>query len=606
MAWLVLLALALLCPGAYDAVLLPDPRPALDSQGVAELVSHFLTGTTGGVLVYGRGRGLDAFLGQLPPEVPRSLAFRQSDAFNFGLLYRSSGNTHNIVLIAGDDRARLVDTINRTAPAYNRVLLWTQAARLEHVLGLLEPLWVATNQVSLAVSLTNGTTFLCSSSLRFVKESSMFSVDLTPIDQWVPTVRRWQRRDSPFLKFCSAWRSHHQAGGDRANFKLLSVLPDPILEHPRDYIDLVNTLTHSLGQTIDVEWMREENDEALDELRRRTFSCTLDALVTYRFSPTRSNWPELRNVDPILISMQVVVPAGLQRVTHLQALTVEFSAELWWATVVAVVAVTMATVLAARLALGLPLATAWTAAPLQALAPLLAQAPPGRTAHRPLSTVWLLMSVVLAAAYQGLLLRELTAPPGEINSLEQLEQSGLDVRMSAEWYEYGQYFLSDKLRRRITHFSPVGLHTTVQEMAQYRNTALVMQNDMSSRLVLSPYLTSTPKRLHVFVVAHQLLVTQVWCTTGSPLEKPLRKAGLRAREHGLFDHMITSTSIKQGDNGHREGGPGQDERLTRPLNLRQLQPAFWLLAYGFGMSTLALAGEIAYNKFVSRDTSFNI
>ncbi|KAE8741701.1 Ionotropic receptor 129 [Frankliniella occidentalis] len=602
MARLVFLALAL-CPGAYDAVLLPDPRPSPDSPGVAvaELVSHFLRGTTGGVLVYGRGRGLDAFLVQLPPEVPRSLSFKQSGAFNSRLLHRGVGNTHNIVLIAGDDRARLLNAINRTAPAYYRVLVWIRAARLEHVLGLVNPLWVASNQVALAVSLTNGTTLLLNSTLRFVKESSTFSVDLTPIDQWVPTVRRWQRRASPFPKLCSAWRSHHQAGGDRANFKLLAFLPDPNLEQPGDYVDLVNTLTRSLGQTVDVEWMHEESDGARDELRRRTFGCTLDALVTYRSSPTRSNWPEIRNVDPTLIKMQVVVPAGLQRVPHLQALTVEFSAELWCATVVAVVMVTMATVLAARLVLGLPLATAWTAAPLQALAPLLAQAPPGRTAHRPLSAVWLLMSVVLTAAYQGLLLRELTAPPGEINSLEQLEQSGLDIRMSAEWYEYGQYFLSAKLRPRLTHFPPLDLHTRVQEMLQNRNTALVIQNDMSSKLILSPYLTSTPKRLHVFGVGHQLLVTQVWCTTSSPFIKPLRKAGLRAREHGLLAHMVTSTSVRQGANVR----PGHEERLTRPLSLRQLQPAFWLLAYGSGMSTLALAGEIAYKKFVSRDT-FNI
>ncbi|KAE8744891.1 Ionotropic receptor 131 [Frankliniella occidentalis] len=582
----VLVALVL-CPWACDAIPLV-PAPPTDSQGMADLVASFLMGTTAAVRVYGRARGLGAFLKQLPAELPRTAASKWNGAFDSRL--DTEVGVNRLLVIAEDSRAQLIATINAAAPSPSRVLLWTWAARPEDGLVLESScLWILDRQVAQAVSVLNGPTFLFTVAAKVLNESLALSLNMTQIDRWSPRARRWQHRAAPFLKFCSTW-SPHQSGTNLAIRQIYAVLPRQYSAYPESYIDFVTSLMNSLNQPVHLHWRYDVH--GYKDVHARLLNCTLDAAITYDTSVMRFA-PEIRYASQYLTTMQVIVPAGLHRVNLLQAVTAEFSAELWWATVVAVSVVTMATVLVTRVFVGQPWATALTVAPLLTLAPLLGQPSPIGTTHRPLAAVWLLMSVVIVAAYQGLLLRELTAPPGEIDSLEQLEDSGLDIRMSMNLYIVRQQIPSDLLRSRITYVLPEDVVSTVRTLAEKRNFALVLQRDTNMELILSPYLTSIPKKLHAFNIGFPFMVVQVWLTAGSPLEAPLQKALRLFQQHGLLLHMFRSTCTKLGINI----GVDLDEQLVQPLSLRQLRPAFLLLACGLGISSLVFVSEIVYNKF---------
>ncbi|KAE8746177.1 Ionotropic receptor 209, partial [Frankliniella occidentalis] len=294
-----------------------------------------------------------------------------------------------------------------------------------------------------------------------------------------------------------------------------------------------------------------------------------------------------------LIFVQVVVPSGLRRAPPLRSITNEFSTEMWLATAVAFLAVSLATVWVTWKIFGLPLTAALAAAPLQILGPLLGQSPPSAAAHRPLSAVWLLMSVVLAAAYQGLLLRELTTPPGEINSLEQLKQSGLEVRVSRDLYMYASHFPSAPWRSQKASVPHVSLDSVVRTMAEKRSFALVLQEDMHIDLLLKPY-TTPPKRLHAFRVAFAYPSSQFSFSKGSPLAKSVEMLALRTLENGLESRMALVTSLRM----HLPYG--DDERRTRPLNLHHVWPAFFLLAQGLSLSALVFVCEAAYWKWINR------
>ncbi|KAE8744079.1 Ionotropic receptor 132 [Frankliniella occidentalis] len=599
MQLLAVLAL-LVCPGAYDAVL-PGPSPSPDSQGMADLVASVLSrgkAKQGGVFVLGRAKGLNAFLGQLPAETPRSLV--SSTNVRSGTRCELQG-AENFVLIAEDSWAELADTVADVEEIEfptPRVLLWTWAARaglkqgaqgvLAH--GVVGDLWLLKRHTALAVSTlgAGGTT------LFSLATNTKRQVVVTEIDRWSSRDRRWQRRASPFTLCSTTWSSGGGAAAQPAPSQIIAVRPDHYVL-PGPYVDFVATMAKSLGaalgKPVHVEWI-EKGEDAVDGLETLR-CCALSAAVSFRAATVHIS-PEVSYAFFVMIPVQVVVPAGLNQTPLLQAVTDEFSAELWCATVVAVLGVAMATTLATRAILGLPLPSALNTALLQTLAPLLSQPPPGRTAHRPLAAVWLLMSVVIAAAYQGLLLKELTTPPGEINTLEQLEQSGLDCRMSRDLYQVDKFYLTEALRSRLTYVRLADLDAVVRDVADGRNSALIIRKDTISEILLSPYLKSSPPRLHSFETGNEYLGAYFKYTSGSPLQRPVVKFSLLAREHGIDLHMTQIIENKKSVDSR--GGP-DDEHLTRPLSLAQVLPAFLLLADGFVVAALVLAVEIVYHRW---------
>ncbi|KAE8742003.1 Ionotropic receptor 134 [Frankliniella occidentalis] len=579
----------LLCLARCDAVL-PEPRAPIDTQGVVELVSSFLSGSTSGVCVHGKNRALGLFLRQLPPETARL----HTTSWNFPLTQHVQlAYGDNMFLITADSAAQLADTVAGTRlPALSRVLLWTWAdsapsAGDVRALGVVDLVWLFQKQAVLAVSTPDGATSLFSLRSEGKFDDAETRV-VAEIDRWSPRAQRWQRQSSPFTSLCSTWRS-----SEPAPRYVLAIRPDRHVKHPQPYIDLLTAIANSLG--LRVEW-RDEDASFAGELRNRSLTCTLPAVFSFRSGPLwvrRSLSYEFFALNEV----KVVVPAGLDpHATLLQAVTDEFSAGLWCATAAAVLGVAVATALAVVAVLGRPLVAALATAPLQTLAPLLGQAPPGRTAHRPLSAVWLLMSVVLAAAYQGLLLRELTTPPGEINSLEQLEDSGLSIRMSKDLFGYGPSYLSDTLRSRMTFVSSKDLQSAVRIAADGRDTAVILPWDLNSELLLSPYLMSKSHKLHSFQLGAPYLSAKLSFTSGSPLREALIRTNAWCLQHGLRLRMVRELVNHNRPDVHAKN----DEGLARALSLRQLRPAFLLLAYCYGVSAAVLVGEIIYHKWFDR------
>ncbi|KAE8746765.1 Ionotropic receptor 139 [Frankliniella occidentalis] len=577
----------LLCPAGYDAVL-PEPRTLLDTQGVADLVSSFLSGSTTGVCVSGRSRALGVFLTQLPPETARlhinSWSFQRDHLLHMDDM---------LFLITADNAAQLADNIAGTRlPSLSRVLLWTWAdsapsAGDMRALGVKDSVWLFQKQTVLAVSTPDGATLLFSLSGEPGPGGGYVAAE---IDRWSPGARRWQRQASPFTKLCSTWRS-----GEPAPRQILALRPDQRVAHPEPYIDYITALATAMG--VGVEW-RDDDASVLAAMRNRSLNCTLAAIFAFRSLPQTPR-SSVSFAFLAFTPVRVVVPAGLNpHAALLQAVTDEFSAELWCATAAAVLGVAVATALAAMAVLGRPLVAALATAPLQTLAPLLGQAPPGRTAHRPLSAVWLLMSVVIVAAYQGLLLRELTTPPGEIDTLEQLEESGLDIRMSRDLYAYGPQILSHTLQSRLTYVSPDDLDSIVRMAADGRNTAVILQRDMNSHFLLSSYTKSKPQKIHLFQVRVPYLSTRVGFTTGSPLQESIKRVEGWCYQHGLQRRMAIELADLNRVDVRAEDE--KDDVSMRALSLSELRPAFLLLAYCYCLSTAVLVCEIIYHKWFDR------
>ncbi|KAE8751740.1 Ionotropic receptor 110, partial [Frankliniella occidentalis] len=218
-------------------------------------------------------------------------------------------------------------------------------------------------------------------------------------------------------------------------------------------------------------------------------------------------------------------------------------------------------------------------------------------AHRPLSAVWLLMSVVLAAAYQGLLLRELTSPPPEIDSLEQLEQSGLDVYADEALYPLDklQPNVSHSLTSRIQYFNPATHHITVLErVLNGQNSALICRPNM----VTSFTLAHLPKNVHKFVLPNSssLMATIIY-TKESPFGQALHLVLSWFQSSALLRRYLNVAEFHAAL--HTASADAASE-LTRPLSLGQLQPAFCLLAAGCVLSAVAFVLEVLCHRWSHR------
>ncbi|KAE8741723.1 Ionotropic receptor 127 [Frankliniella occidentalis] len=588
MKLLVILA-HLACLGSHHEAALPPLKPVVDTRGMPDLVSSLLLPIHGSLFVYGRSRALDAFLEQLNPEVPRTMAPLVTDLYGGIRRVLHLQQTDSIILVV-DERGldRAYSLIDHDIPEASRVLLWTWADSVQDVLPLnITSAWLTGIDAALAVSTPNGTTVLFNVSVDSNRLLQL--VIVTEIDTWSPLTRRWQRRGPPFKRMCQKWKHSHKAG-KRAPLGVNALIPDHHVVYKQAFHEFVTGLVNSIRPKSNLRWSN------VTELKSRCKDCTLSAALLFQSHIMRPPGP-VHYADFRMANVLVMVPAGLDpHATLLQAVTDEFSAELWCATAGAVLAVAVATALAAMAILRRPPPVALADAPLQALAPLLAQAPSGRTAHRPLSAVWLLMSVVLAAAYQGLLLRELTAPPGEINNLEHLEQSGLTVRVSNKLCTLVPALLSNKLQSRMSYFDPSEISSALRSVADSRNSAVVLLADASTSLALAPYEKPAPKRLHRFKIGGTLPAAHMMYSAGSPLRESLGLAAERVRSHGLTMHLVRTMALHQA----RDTRPGEDEQITKPLSLLQLQPAFLLLAYCQCLATLVFVLELLCQKWCNK------
>ncbi|KAK3921758.1 putative glutamate receptor [Frankliniella fusca] len=561
----------------------PEPTPPIDVQGMAELMTSFLLPIKAGVFVYGRTLDLEALLAQLHPETPRALMPTTTDLDSIFRRNVKFLDTDNIILVADDKSLRVwKELLTTDIPEQTRILLWIRATTPEDVFPLqFSPMLLWGFETTFAISTPNGSTFL------YDVMGGAKRIHAAALDAWSPTTRRWQNRVLPFRRVCKKWRSPP----DAAPLTLQVVTPPTHLPE-KAVNDFVKSIGKVLGPRTVIDLV---HDKPLHHIPG-VDNCSLAGMLIFRSIPLLLT-DSIRHAFYSETAIHVVVPTGMgPQPSYLQAVTDEFSLAMWVGTTLVVLAVASTTALAAMVALGRPVADAVADAPLQALAPLLGQAPPGRTAHRPLAAVWLLTSIVLAAAYQGLLLNKLTAPAQDINSLEELEQSGLSLQVSGNAYKTIETMLPEALQSRMTRFRPPNVMHTIQRAAEERKSAVILQRDITNEGLLSAYGDSGRKRLHWFPISPLLQAIHVIFTAGSPLQKPLEKSASLFQDHGLV-HSLKRAAFSHAQLVHNRTS---DEEQFKPLSLTQLQPAFLLLVIGHCLSTLVFVGEIVYCKWASR------
>ncbi|KAK3912703.1 putative deoxyhypusine synthase [Frankliniella fusca] len=401
----------------------------------------------------------------------------------------------------------------------------------------------------------------------------------------------WPRlRVRPLPVLCTHWNATHTAADSRNSLAIIAsqsqMMNWAALDHHFGYGE-------ELSRRLHVPLRKQLNQhERVYELAN---SCNLSAYLVIESIPLVT-YAHLTFGDVGIKDTMVVVPSGVARVPQpLRAVTAEFSGHLWAATAVGLLAVILA-MAGAWVCRGRAPLPALAAAALEATAPLLAQAPPARPAHRPLTAVWLLMTVVIAAAYQGLLLRELTAPAREINSLEDLERSGLDVRVSTALQHFEDSLLTPALRDRARYFETAQLPSHLHHVSDGRNAAVVLASNTLNMAALVQHARERPKRMHMFELPAWSMQASGVFTKGSPLQDAFISIDLRVTGAGL-KQKFWKKLVDAFHGSNRDPSSGE----IRALSLRQLLPAFILLGAGHCLAALALAVEVLVHRYARRE-----
>ncbi|KAE8746803.1 Ionotropic receptor 212 [Frankliniella occidentalis] len=603
---LAILAVLVLCSGGCDAVLeFRRPDPNVDTQGIPELLSSYLAadGNHGDILVVGSGRAVRALVEQLPPGTPR-MAFSSTlvvtpDARE---VYNNVDAAVAVVVMVGDAPEELMLRKYKFAnPRYKRMLLWTRAAGPRDVLARLDaalPMWLCRHEVALAAPAANSTTVLFAVTSGACRAKRRV-YNVTEVDRWSGGARRWQRQVLPFGRPCSR---HPWGQGERARapLKVIGVLPASNMSDRHPFRKFVTSVLGAVGRPVRVDWLSAVGDNLTRLRQDGKGACAFAPVFSFYSNPVDDVGREWVSSD-YLMPVQVLMPTRMGRHPGLlQVMTSEFSVELWCATVLTLLAVAAAMAAAAVAILDRPPLAAVMLAPLQTLAPLLAQPPPGRIAHRPLSAVWLLMSVVLLAAYQGLLLRELTTPPGEINSLEQLEQSGLEVIVDDNLCMHAGYFLPEGLYRRVRFALPEDLPSAVRAVAEGRKSAVVLPRDVHAKALVMPYTNS--KQLHAFEIKFQVLSSNIVIAKGWPLARQLSRVMHHTISTGVYQH---TTKAMMGVYGRWHTVAAVSGPVTRPLTLQEMKPAFIALGFGNCLALFVFVLELAYQNLPTAARRFH-
>ncbi|KAE8741016.1 Ionotropic receptor 114 [Frankliniella occidentalis] len=597
-----LVLLSVLWSGARAALTLADISAAPEVKCMASFVSSILPPFNSCIIAHGDGQLVGPLLQELakdrqmlvldPRAIPGHTLVQIHSTKTLYLF--AAVNATNLSVLTPNGKDRLC--------SYSAIVFWTKAQSLADALrDPADPtmtLWMCSTNLYLAISTPNHTTIMYGPNIGencFVKWSDL---KMREIGRCKLGRRGWQGQQ--WQRICSTWKSPEMAD---TTARFLSFIPyhsDPhrvgastvLFEPYNQFSSSLTTVVSRQTQTsIKLSWERN-----VSILNGFVTNCSLAAAVLSYALDVRSS-AEIQLDALFMVPVTVVVPAGAGlRLDPLRAVTAEFSAELWIATALALLFMTAA-IAVAWTTVGRPPVAALAAASLQTLAPLLAQSPPGRTAHRPLSAVWLLMSVVIAAAYQGLLLRELTSAPPEINTLEQLEQSGLDV-----YAEEGLHFLetfmtrlNHSLKMRIQYFNPSHYYiTALRKVVDGGSSALICRQNMIFALALS----HVSSRVHVFTLPNSTsLMASVIYSKGSPFGKSIHSTLGRFDASALLNHH---RSVADFHITLRAAKEDTTSGLIQPLSLGQVQPAFVLLAVGFVFSAVVFVLEVLFHKWAHR------
>ncbi|KAK3917382.1 putative glutamate receptor [Frankliniella fusca] len=590
---------------------------------VAELLDAFLPPLNGSLVVEGdialapAGR---SHFHRLAPQTPRVLMSLMRDTSELDNLKARHRVVMLVPLADVTQVGGFLSRLNIVLPSV-RFVLWTRAATRPPVtlhMTAETPVFLCGLPIVLAVSSADGHTGLyvldgnppgCRQGLRSLGENHANLLVLTTNSFFF----RGTRPHRPGLAFNVSRRDQcgsRQQGGGRSGwsrpvsevaprlcttwspppaaddtYATTVVAEDPGPDHHLFRQLLTSVLAASRATISWSSWPGKVLDAQL-----RLDHCDVAMLVTLGVLDMEVS-SHVHYVGPVPMRVTVLVPAGRgPRPLPLAAVTAEFSAELWAGTALALAAVSLALAAAWWCSGRGALAAALQAGALHAVAPLLAQAPPGATAHRPLYAVWLLASVVLAAAYQGLLLSELTRPPADIDSLEQLERSGLDVLLAHDLDRFATDFTSPALRPRVHRVESHEVAGALQRVAERQDAALIVRRTLLLSVELRRLSGEQRRRLHAFELPIHRLMAFALASTGSPMIEPVQRAILRAHEADLF-RMYLERSARD-----LEAAGAAPAGWTRPLTLAEVTPALVLLAAGHCAAALVLLLEVLVHR----------
>ncbi|KAE8738125.1 Ionotropic receptor 203 [Frankliniella occidentalis] len=598
---LLMLLLGFAAPGVRadpPVVHLPvDPEAA----SAAALLAPFLQAQKATLIVLNQTRWTNAFLRQLDADIPRVVKLGPGCASAQGwctnLRMASELSQQRYVRLAQlattgrpDELVYIIKIYARFSKQVIRTILWTSVTSLrarDDVLRVVShtKMWLGMSQLALALTAPDGSTVLYKLTCTSNDSCKHGAITVIEMDRWSAVEQRWSQRAAVFTEFCS-WDWQMRGGGRALNVSLMTASG---FSYKSSLMELAKSVQRSVGQgqqqrsrpVLNVTY-QEENDIVSVMLGLR--GCRQDALLTDMpvFAPTIA-FDLMHVFDAEVTRVVVIVPAGLgPGVNVLAAVTVEFSAGLWCATGLAMLCTVVVFACARRQGV--------SGALLQALAPMVGQAPPPPTPPRPMLAAWLLVCVVLTAAYQGLLLGELSSavPRRDLDSLRDLKNSGLTVHI--------QPFLSIRLSsilpllpnaRTNPYVGYSDIKSFIDTVASARNCALVAFLDRHVRTAMTPYML-TPKRLHYFPLGYSDRGIIAMAPRGSPLERPISRVLARSEAAGLRARWRSEEYERERQRHARRLVSLQGPRA---LSFWQLGPAFVVLSFGQAASVAVFVLE---------------
>ncbi|KAK3911330.1 Adenylosuccinate synthetase [Frankliniella fusca] len=582
-----LIVLQLLCAlGARADIAVGDMSTANEAAAAAALLSAFLPPYEAGVVVIDHASWTGDLLRALPEGTPCVLLDSDVRYNEADRLVVAVQQTHHVLLVLADVPGYLSKI--RTLPLIRRALFWTRVARSpqefledETVMRHLSRTRRCGDETALALTDADGTVHLYVSNIRTkcIKNPSHFIF----VDRWSVEEQRWLRGARLFMRFCDKWRPppgpattplNLMTLGQHERVKNLAVLADDVARYALKPRKVINTLYTT------------ENDSLVsDKINTLLSNCRLDGIV-FEFSLQPSSPAELSALySERMSSIVVVVPAGLGPViSPLAAVALEFSPAVWLCTALAALSTAAALAWALRRDRGDAL--------LLALAPLLGQGPTpppaASPALRPLLGAWLFVCIVLAAAYQGLLLGMLSAarPRGEIDSLQALDESGLPVESNFEVFRMIEDKLSESLRNRMKISETSSRPTVVyQQAALNRGRAFILFLDPIFERLIKKW-TVYDKILHSFRIQSGQPRVFAFSNKGSELGAIIIKMGRRERQAGISCCFYQRQEEFKAKLESSRASSSTDVRAgVRPLTLTMLRPAFLFLAGGLTLAT---------------------
>ncbi|KAK3931825.1 COP9 signalosome complex subunit 7a [Frankliniella fusca] len=551
-------------PGALAAVPAPVAPVANEAASALQLLSPFLLSQSSTLIIYGSANWTGSFVHALPPSVARTLLPDAARFWERRFDHRTMTENRVYLIVAespAEPRGLLKKYVN-----YERTLFWFRGSGFDAVtLANVTSDTLCGRPMAFVVTVPDGSSTVYAVSVRncFKLLKSQFRAE----DHWSPATRRWQHGGSLFTyfrPFCSKWRP--PPAGE----------PLRVLEHSIGMSSTVSKLALTAKQGLSsVPWKIERNTVSRGiSVERLVRECRLDALFSEVGIPdlTRNDF-QLR--DRSLHHIIAIVPAGLGPVVNpLSAVALEFSPAVWCGTALAALGTAATLACTLRRDRG--------AALLLALAPLVAQAPPPpppppRLTLRPLLSAWLLVCVVLAAAYQGLLLGMLSSarPRGEIDSLQALKDSGLSVHLTWGVLRCMQGSdLSAELLDKGIVLPLSDIPDFLLNMSLHKNSALMVLYDRNVQRLVNT-LSIPDRKLHTFPLGLQFIKIIAWATRGSPLVGPITTTYRRLEAGGLLEHWenVLDEPSRRARARHLVSLP-----LAAPLTMDNMKPAFVVLA----------------------------